>query len=120
MNHHLLCADAALRQNAFGEVIPACSRAIVDEAHQLEDVATQYFGYSISNYRVEDLARDVERLGRGRRGWRWSTARGARTGRREPARLRAERFSPELTFAHRGSGRVESRGAGASDAGVAR
>ena len=62
VNHHLLCADAAVRQNAFGEVIPACTRAILDEAHQLEDVATQYFGFSVSNYRVEELARDVERL----------------------------------------------------------
>src|SRR5205807_508342 len=62
VNHHLLCADAAVRQNAFGEVIPACSHAILDEAHQLEDIATQYFGYSVSNYRVEELARDIERL----------------------------------------------------------
>jgi ATP-dependent DNA helicase DinG len=62
VNHHLLCADAAVRQSAFGEVIPACTHAIVDEAHQLEDIATQYFGFSISNYRLEDLARDVERF----------------------------------------------------------
>jgi ATP-dependent DNA helicase DinG len=61
VNHHLLCADAAVRQSAFGEVIPRCSTAIVDEAHQLEDVATQYFGLAISNYRVDDLVRDVER-----------------------------------------------------------
>ena len=44
VNHHLLCADASVRQSAFGEVIPSCRYAIVDEAHQLEDVATQYFG----------------------------------------------------------------------------
>src|SRR4051794_13297560 len=62
VNHHLLCADAAVRQNAYGEVIPAFSYAIIDEAHQLEDVATQYFGYGVSNYRLEDLARDVERF----------------------------------------------------------
>src|SRR6267143_1953781 len=62
VNHHLLCADAAVRQSAYGEVIPACSNAIVDEAHQLEDVATQYFGFSASTYRVEELARDLERL----------------------------------------------------------
>ncbi len=62
VNHHLLCADAAVRQSAYGEVIPACSHAIVDEAHQLEDVATQYFGFTVSNYRFEELARDVERL----------------------------------------------------------
>src|SRR6266404_1217534 len=62
VNHHLLFADAAVRQSAFGEVIPACANAIVDEAHQLEDVATQYFGFSASNYRVEELAHDLERL----------------------------------------------------------
>jgi ATP-dependent DNA helicase DinG len=62
VNHHLLCADAAVRQNAYGEVIPACSHVILDEAHQLEDIATQYFGYAVSNYRLEDLARDIERL----------------------------------------------------------
>jgi ATP-dependent DNA helicase DinG len=61
VNHHLLCADASVRQSTFGEVIPNCGYAIVDEAHQLEDVATQYFGIAVSNYRVEDLARDTER-----------------------------------------------------------
>ena len=107
VNHHLLCADAAVRQSAYGEVIPACSRAIVDEAHQLEDIATQYFGYSVSNYRVEDLARDVERLGE--------------AGVVEDPKARADldqvldrlrdcarTFFTELTFAHRGSGRVKS------------
>jgi ATP-dependent DNA helicase DinG len=62
VNHHLLCADAAVRQSAYGEVIPECSYAIVDEAHQLEDVATQYFGVSVSTYRFDELARDGERL----------------------------------------------------------
>ena len=62
VNHHLLCADAAVRQSAYGEVIPECRHAIVDEAHQLEDVATQYFGVSVSNYRFEELVRDGERL----------------------------------------------------------
>lgn len=62
VNHHLLCADAAVRQSSYGEVIPACHYAVVDEAHQLEDVATQYFGVSISNYRLEELGRDAERM----------------------------------------------------------
>jgi ATP-dependent DNA helicase DinG len=62
VNHHLLCADAAVRQSTFGEVIPRCANAIVDEAHQLEDVATQYFGLSVSNYRLDDLVGDVERV----------------------------------------------------------
>ena len=60
VNHHLLCADAAVRQNAYGEVIPECHYAVLDEAHQLEDVATQYFGHALSNYRVEDLAGDLQ------------------------------------------------------------
>ncbi|MGE3511561.1 MAG: ATP-dependent DNA helicase, partial [Vicinamibacterales bacterium] len=68
VNHHLLCADAAVRQNAFGEVIPSCAHAVLDEAHQLEDVATQYFGVVVSTYRMEDYARDVERAA-ARSGW---------------------------------------------------
>ncbi|MEE3203467.1 MAG: ATP-dependent DNA helicase [Acidobacteriota bacterium] len=62
VNHHLLCADAAVRQSAYGEVIPTCSFTIIDEAHQLEDVATQYFGISVSNNRLEELNRDGRRL----------------------------------------------------------
>ncbi len=61
VNHHLLCADAAVRRGAFGEVIPACHQIVLDEAHQLEDVATQYFGLSVSTHRLEDLAHDIER-----------------------------------------------------------
>jgi ATP-dependent DNA helicase DinG len=61
VNHHLLCADASVRQSTYGEVIPDCDHAIIDEAHHLEDVATQYFGISVSNYRVADLVRDAER-----------------------------------------------------------
>ncbi len=62
VNHHLLCADASVRQSAYGEVIPTCSTLVVDEAHQLEDVATQYFGRAVSVFRVQDLVRDGERL----------------------------------------------------------
>ena len=62
VNHHLLCADAAVRQSAYGEVIPACSAAVIDEAHQLEDVATQYFGIAVSNRRLDDLCRDGRRF----------------------------------------------------------
>ena len=58
VNHHLLCADAALRQSAYGEVIPPCTHAVIDEAHQLEDVATQYFGIVISNHKLEKLVID--------------------------------------------------------------
>ena len=60
VNHHLLCADAAVRESAYGEVIPSCPQLVVDEAHQLEDVATQYFGRGVSNLRIDDLGRDAE------------------------------------------------------------
>ena len=59
VNHHLLFADAAVRQGNYGAVIPERDVAILDEAHQLEDVATSYFGLSVSHYRLADLARDV-------------------------------------------------------------
>jgi ATP-dependent DNA helicase DinG len=62
VNHHLLCADASVRKSAFGEVIPSCATLVVDEAHQLEDVATQYFGTAVSNSRADDLVRDGQRL----------------------------------------------------------
>jgi ATP-dependent DNA helicase DinG len=94
VNHHLLCADAALRQHAFGEVIPACSHAILDEAHQIEDVATQYFGFSLSTYRIEDLARDIERLGLG------ETQKAI-----DKLRTASHAFFTELTYAHRGGDR---------------
>jgi ATP-dependent DNA helicase DinG len=103
VNHHLLCADASVRQSAYGEVIPAFSRAILDEAHQLEDVATQYFGFSVSTYRVEELARDVERLP-------VAGDKAENDIARAIAALRdcARAFFADLAFAHRGDGRVKS------------
>ena len=105
VNHHLLCADAAVRQNAFGEVIPACAYGIVDEAHQLEDIATQYFGFSISNYRLDDYARDVERFIRSGA----VTTRSAQDELQKAIdRLRdhARAFFTELAFAHRTNDRA--------------
>jgi ATP-dependent DNA helicase DinG len=60
VNHHLFFADLAIR-DAGGEVIPRYKRVIFDEAHQLEEVITAYFGLAVSNYRVEELARDIQR-----------------------------------------------------------
>lgn len=62
VNHHLLCADAAVRRSAFGEVIPRCPTLVVDEAHQLEDAATQYFGRHVGNFRIDDFVRDLQQL----------------------------------------------------------
>ena len=61
VNHHLLCADLAVKDGSYGQVIPAYDTLILDEAHLIEDVATQYFGVQVSSFRVEELARDVER-----------------------------------------------------------
>ena len=107
VNHHLLCADAAVRHGAYGEVIPACSRAVVDEAHQLEDVATQYFGFSVSNYRLEELARDAERVinggGTPDRKVRDELARAI-----ERLRDHTRQFFGEVGHAHRGDGRLRA------------
>jgi ATP-dependent DNA helicase DinG len=62
VNHHLFFADLALRQGDFGSVLPDYSILIFDEAHELEDVATQYFGVMVSNYRIEELVRDIDRV----------------------------------------------------------
>lgn len=61
VNHHLLCADLAVKDGSFGQVIPEYDTLILDEAHLIEDVATQYFGVQVSSHRVEDLCRDAER-----------------------------------------------------------
>jgi ATP-dependent DNA helicase DinG len=61
VNHHLFFADLALKESSYGEVIPRYDAVIFDEAHHLEEVATQHFGIGVSNYRVEELARDSER-----------------------------------------------------------
>lgn len=64
VNHHLFFADLAIKREADGAadvgVLPECGAVVFDEAHELEDVATNYFGISVSNSRVEDLVRDVE------------------------------------------------------------
>jgi ATP-dependent DNA helicase DinG len=63
VNHHLFCADLVLRRNQRerASAIPAYDAVIFDEAHQLEDVATTFFGSSISTARIDSLARDARR-----------------------------------------------------------
>src|SRR5271169_1445442 len=60
VNHHLFFADLALKQDDFGSVLPEYGAVIFDEAHEIEDVASEYFGRQISNYRFDELARDAE------------------------------------------------------------
>jgi len=60
VNHHLFFADLALRKDDFGSILPEYSAVVFDEAHEIEDVASEYFGRQVSNYRFEELARDAE------------------------------------------------------------
>lgn len=59
VNHHLFFADLAVREGEFGAILPDYSAVIFDEAHELEEVAGQYFGFGISSNQVEDLRRDT-------------------------------------------------------------
>ncbi|HLW78089.1 MAG TPA: DEAD/DEAH box helicase, partial [Terriglobia bacterium] len=60
VNHHLFFADLALKQREYASLLPDYSAIVFDEAQDVEEVATQYFGIQVSNYRVEELARDTE------------------------------------------------------------
>jgi ATP-dependent DNA helicase DinG len=60
VNHHLFFADLALRGDDFGSILPEYAAVIFDEAHEIEDVASDYFGREVSNYRFEELARDAD------------------------------------------------------------
>lgn len=66
VNHHLFFADLSIKLEADGApdagVLPECGAVIFDEAHELEEVAGNYFGISVSNLRMDELTRDVERL----------------------------------------------------------
>lgn len=60
VNHHLLCADLALKDQGFGEVLPGADAFIIDEAHQLPEVAGAFFGTSLGSRQLSDLVRDLE------------------------------------------------------------
>jgi ATP-dependent DNA helicase DinG len=63
VNHHLFFADVMLRDEGMAELLPACNTVIFDEAHQLPEVATLFFGDSVSTAQVLDLARDARAEG---------------------------------------------------------
>jgi ATP-dependent DNA helicase DinG len=66
VNHHLFFADLSIKLEAEGApdagVLPECGAVIFDEAHELEDIAGNYFGISVGNLRMDELTRDVEHL----------------------------------------------------------
>jgi ATP-dependent DNA helicase DinG len=63
INHHLFCADLALKEDAIGDFLPRADIFIFDEAHQLPDIATDFFGESVSTRQLIDLSRDSLRAG---------------------------------------------------------
>jgi ATP-dependent DNA helicase DinG len=72
VNHHLFFADLSVKREATGApdagILPEAAAVIFDEAHELEDVASSYFGLSVSNIRFEELARDTDAMLRGKQG----------------------------------------------------
>ena len=72
VNHHLFFADLSVKREAANApdagILPEAAAVIFDEAHELEDVASSYFGLSVSNIRCEELARDIDALLRGKEG----------------------------------------------------
>jgi ATP-dependent DNA helicase DinG len=59
VNHHLLLADMALREEGFGELLPGADAVILDEAHQFPDIAAQFFGWRVGSRPLASLARDT-------------------------------------------------------------
>ena len=60
VNHHLFFADMAVKENGFGELIPNAEVIVFDEAHQLPDIASQYFGQSVTSRQLFDLCKDIQ------------------------------------------------------------
>jgi ATP-dependent DNA helicase DinG len=61
VNHHLLLADMALKEEGFGDLLPGVDAVVLDEAHQLPDLASEFFGVSVSSRQVELLVADIAR-----------------------------------------------------------
>ena len=59
VNHHLLLADLALKEDGFGDLLGSADAVILDEAHQIPDLATQFFGAHVSSRQVESLLKDL-------------------------------------------------------------
>ncbi|MBL8125259.1 MAG: ATP-dependent DNA helicase [Blastocatellia bacterium] len=62
VNHHLFFADLNVRGNQFGKVIPDYDAVIFDEAHLIEDIASDYFGFQVSSFQIDELIRDTDAL----------------------------------------------------------
>ncbi len=89
VNHHLLLADLALKEDGFGDLLGAADAVILDEAHQIPDLATQFFGTRLGSRQVELLLRDA----------RQELAQAARAGHDAGRRVRRRRRSRWLALA---------------------
>ena len=59
VNHHLLMADLVLKEEGFGDLLPGADAIVIDEAHQLPEVATAFLGFTISGRQLQALAKDL-------------------------------------------------------------
>jgi len=59
VNHYLLMADLVLKEEGFGDLLPGADAIVIDEAHQLPDIAAQFLGYSVSTRQLSAIAKDV-------------------------------------------------------------
>ena len=59
VNHHLFFADLSVRDEPYGGILPDYAAVVFDEAHEIEDVAGQYFGIRVSNTQIQELIRDT-------------------------------------------------------------
>ncbi len=120
VNHHLFCADLALKDEGFGEILPGADCFVLDEAHQLPETASSFFGIRVSSRQLLDLARDTELEARREAGdvpELPERADAAET--RDPGSASGPgRAGPSRTLARTGRGRGGSAGAGDRASGV--
>ncbi len=62
VNHHLFFADLNLRGNEYGKVLPDYAAVVFDEAHLIEDIAADYFGFQVSSFQLDEIVRDADAL----------------------------------------------------------
>jgi ATP-dependent DNA helicase DinG len=62
VNHHLFFADLNLRGGEYGKVLPDYAAVIFDEAHLIEDIAADYFGFEVSSYQIDEILRDAANI----------------------------------------------------------
>lgn len=111
VNHHLFCADLALRDESMAELLPNVEAVVFDEAHQLPEAATEFFGEAVSTRQLIDLARDLVRAGlvEARDGADWRSLAD-----------RLERASRELRLSLEAPGRQDAARTTVARAGAAR